>query len=129
MSAGYLDQSLPFSGSVPLSRQCSALGAVDARPRACRQTRRYLRLLHRRGDEGLTDWEAAGLLGLERTTINARRRPWCKGDEPWIDTAATRPGPTGVRNAVWTLTAKGRAAVAALLEAEVGAAASEVATA
>jgi hypothetical protein len=110
----YLDQELPISGTTPLSRHCSAQGAQDAQPRACRQTRRYLLLLDARGAEGATDWEAARLLGLERTTINARRVPMTKGDQPWIGTVKTRPGPTGVKNAVWQLTSAGRAAVAAM---------------
>lgn len=110
----YLDQQLPLSGDVPLSRHCSALGALDALPRAGRQTRAYLELLAARGAHGATDWEAASLLGWERTTVNARRGPLIKGDEPWVMTTETRPGPTGIRNAVWTLTEAGQKAVQAM---------------
>jgi hypothetical protein len=108
---------LPFSGSVALSRHTSYLGAQNAQPRACRQARLYLFLLDARGAEGLTDFEAARLLGLERTTINARRVPLTNGDQPWVGTVKTRPGPTGVKNAVWQLTSAGRAAVAAMKQA------------
>lgn len=103
---------LLFSGSVPLSRHCSAQGAIDALPRVSRQTRQYLLLLAERGSHGATDWEAGVLLGWERTTINARRAPLCKGDAPWVTTVETRPGPTGrIQNCVWTLTVAGRRAV------------------
>jgi hypothetical protein len=112
-----IEQVLPFSGASPLSRHCSALGALDARPRACAQTRRYLRLLIARGDVGSTDWESANLLGIERTSVTARRRPLCMGEDPWIVTGDTRPGPTGIKNAVWALSTSGRAAVSAMLEA------------
>lgn len=113
----YLDQALPFQGAVPLSRHCSALGAVDAKPRAGRQTRALLELLARRGDAGISDWEAAALLGWERTTVNARRVPLCKGDEPWVVAVGTRKGPTGIRNTCWGLSEAGRQAVAAMREA------------
>lgn len=110
---------LLFSGSTPLSRHCSAQGALDAQPRVCRQTRRYLFLLHARGLHGLTDWEASVLMGVERTTVNARRNPLTKGDQPWVTTTETRPGPTGrVKNAVWVLTIVGYAAVEAMKASE-----------
>lgn len=117
MGQGWIDQSLPLSGETPIARHCSALGAINAQPRASAQTKRYLRLLAARGDEGLTDWEAADLMGLERSTINARRVPRCKGDDPWIVPEGSRPGPTGIRNTVWKLSALGLAAVAAMAEA------------
>jgi len=118
MQTNWLDQTVPIAPSdIPLARHTSALGAQDARPRACAQTRRYLRLLAKRGDEGLTDWEAADLMGIERTSITARRRPLCTLAEPWVVTNSTRPGPTGIKNCVWTLSQAGQAAVAAMTEA------------
>lgn len=117
MPSGWLDQSLPLSGETPISRHCSALGALNAQPRACRQTKRYLRLLAARGASGLTDWESADLMGIERTSITARRRPLCRIADPWIVTNGTRPGPTGIRNTVWVLSSVGLAAVAAMVEA------------
>jgi len=108
-------QDLLFSGNLPLSRHCSAQGALDAQPRVNRQTRDFLRLLAARGSHGATDWEAGILLGWERTTVNARRGPLCKGDDPWVTTVETRPGPTGrVQNCVWVLTVTGRKAVEAI---------------
>jgi len=108
-------QDLLFSGSLPLSRHCSAQGAIDAHPRVNRQTREYLLFLARRGSHGATDWEAGVLLGWERTTVNARRNPLTRGDAPWVTTMETRPGPTGrVQNAVWSLTVAGRKAVEAI---------------
>lgn len=105
-------QDLLFSGSTALSRHCSAMGAIDAQPRVSRQTRAYLVMLASRGSHGATDWEAGIFLGWERTTVNARRGPLCKGDCPWVTTVETRPGPTGrVQNAVWVLTVAGRKAV------------------
>lgn len=110
---------LPLSGSVPISRHCSALGAIAAQPRACRQARAYLMLLRERGDDGLTDYESAILLGLERSTINARRGSVSQGDEPWvIASGRTRPGPTGIRNTVWVLSPAGARALDAMREGE-----------
>ncbi len=118
MQTNWLDQTVPIAPSeTPLARHCSALGAQDALPRACRQTRSYLRLMAQRGDNGLTDWEAADLMGIERTSITARRRPLCTLAEPWVVTNETRPGPTGIKNTVWMLSKAGRAAVDAMTEA------------
>jgi hypothetical protein len=81
-------------------------------PRVNRQTLLYLRFLRERGTHGATDWEAGVLLGLERTTINARRHPCCQGDDPWVKGTDTRPGPSGrCRNVVWSLTVTGRKAL------------------
>ena len=110
----YVDESLPFQGSTPLSRHCSAEGAKDAQPRACGQTRRYLLLLADREGEGATDLEAARMMGVERSTINARRVPLTKGDRPWVESDGVRKGPTGVNNCVWKLTGWGWAAVHAI---------------
>lgn len=95
----YTDSDLPFSGSSPLSRFTSHQGAEDAKDRALPQTIRYLTLLKSR-PQGCTDAEAAALLNLERTSINARRGPLVKADLVYAD--GTRPGPTGkIQNTVW----------------------------
>jgi hypothetical protein len=95
----YLDSALPFSGSTPQSAHASHAGAVDAAPRALNQTVRYLRLLKDRPN-GLTDAEAATLMEVERSTINARRAPLVKAGLVFSD--GFRPGPTGkVKNTVW----------------------------
>jgi len=94
-----METSLPFSGSTPQSRHTSRLGAEDAAPRALNQTVRYMALL--REHDGLTDAEAAKLMDLDRSSINARRRPLVIAQlvVPYGD----RPGPTNVRNTVWKL--------------------------
>ena len=94
----YTAQGLPFAGSTSISRHCSYAGAVDAQDRALPQTLRLLTLLKSR-PQGCTDMEAAELLGLERSSINARRRPLVQAGLVYAD--GTRPGVTGVRNAVW----------------------------
>lgn len=97
-------QELPFSGSVPASRHASHAGAKDAEQRAATQTIRYMALLHEHG--GLTDAEAAFLMNLERTSINARRAPLIKAGLVVAD--GFRPGPTGkVKNVVWALSRPG----------------------
>ena len=96
----YVDSALPFQGSTPLSRHTSRAGAEDARGRALPQTIRYLAILREHG--GLTDFEAARLLNVERTSVNARRVPLVKAGI--VVAEGTRPGPTGkVRNTVWRL--------------------------
>ena len=94
----YTDSNLPFSGSVPQSRHASRAGAEDAAPRALPQTVRYLRALKDR-PAGLTDAEAAVVLGLLRSTINARRRPLVKAELVYAD--GFRDGAFGVKNTVW----------------------------
>ncbi len=63
--------SLPFSGSIAVSRHCSAQGAIQASERVGRQAVQLLTLYANRGP--LTDADAAILMGVERTTVNARR--------------------------------------------------------
>jgi hypothetical protein len=94
----FTEQDLPFSGRSPQPRHASYLGAKDAQPRAGRQIRQYLQLL---ADhlEGLTDAEAASLMGIERSTINARRNQ-C-GDRVYAE--GFRPGRSGVKNTIWKL--------------------------
>jgi hypothetical protein len=94
----YTDAHLPFSGSTVQSRHASHAGATHAKHRAEPQTIRYLRVLKDHPD-GLTDREAAHLLGLERSTINARRVPLVKADLVYAD--GFRSGDSGVRNTVW----------------------------
>lgn len=91
---------LPWSGITPLSAQTSYEGAQDATKRADVQLWSYLRALRTRGEHGLTDLEAAALLGIERTSICARRN-WLAQRGFVRASGRTRPGPTGVRNVVW----------------------------
>lgn len=94
----YIEGALPFGGSTPQAAHASRAGAEDAAPRALNQTVRYLALLKSR-PQGCTDAEAAHLLGLERTSINARRRPLVKAGLVYSD--GFRPGDTGIKNTVW----------------------------
>ena len=95
-----IPQPLPFSGITPPSRHASYLGAQDASGRSQPQAERYLKLLRERGPQ--TDWEAAKALGLERTSITARRAPLVRAGLVVPD--GFRPGPTGkIRNCVWAL--------------------------
>lgn len=94
----WIESSLPFSGSTPQSAHASRSGAEDAAPRALSQTVRYLSALKARA-HGLTDLEAKDLLNVDRSTINARRRPLVKAGLVFAD--GHRPGPTGNKNTVW----------------------------
>ena len=116
----YTDQGLPLSGAVNQSRHTSALGAEEVMPRAGAQTRRLLFLLADRGPQ--TDWELHHLMRIERTTVTARRRPLCvdvddQGAYIEASPGEYRPGPTGTKNTLWRLTARGQAFVVALREA------------
>jgi predicted transcriptional regulator len=93
----WIEGALPFQGSVPQSAHSSRAGAEDAAPRALSQTVRYLSALKTYG--GLTDAEAASRLGLERSSINARRRPLVKAGLVIAD--GFRTGSTGVKNVIW----------------------------
>jgi hypothetical protein len=96
----YTDSHLPFNGLTPSSRHASHAGAKDAQQRAGNQTVRYLQALKEHG--GLTDAEAAFLLNLERTSVNARRAPLVKAGLVIAD--GFRKGPTGkIKNTVWRL--------------------------
>lgn len=95
----YLDQILPFSGSSPQPKHASFAGAQDAKARALTQVVRYLKLLKDRPDFGLTDMESARLMGVERSTINARRATLVKADLVYAD--GFRDGESGVKNCVW----------------------------
>lgn len=94
----WIEASLPFGGSSPQAAHASRAGADAAAPRALSQTVRYLSALKVR-PQGLTDWEAKELLDVERTTINARRRPLVKAGLVYSD--GFRLGPTGTKNTVW----------------------------
>ena len=104
---------LPFSGTTPQSRHCSALGAQDAARRWRGQCRAYLLLLASHGP--CSDWDAHLYLALERTTINARRRDLRLHGLVEAEPGQFSKGPSGVRNCRWQLTEQGqRAAVQAL---------------
>ncbi len=94
---------LPFAfhGLTPQSRHTSYQGAQDAAPRAANQQVRYLAYLRLRGAQGATDREAAEYLGLERTSVNARRSELVKAG--LVVPGGFRRGPTGIKNVAWKL--------------------------
>jgi len=94
----YTESRLPFSGSTVSSRHTSYLGAESAKGRAQTQADRYLALL-KASPDGLTDMQAARQLGLERSTINARRAELVKSD--LVYAGGFRRGETGIKNVTW----------------------------
>lgn len=91
---------LPFNGTTTQSRHASYLGAKAAEPRAGSQSERYLNLLRSTG--GLTDAEAAERMGIERTSINARRAYFVKKGVVVPD-GYRENVESGVKNTVWRL--------------------------
>jgi len=67
------EASLPVSGRTPLSRQCSAKAAQQASRTRGPKTREYLALLAQIGAHGVTDHDAARMLGLPLSSINSIR--------------------------------------------------------
>jgi hypothetical protein len=94
----YTESQLPFSGDSPQSRRASRQGAVSAAGRAPSQVARVLQALKDR-PWGLTDQELADLLGIQRSTINARRSELVKGN--LVYAAGFKDGKFGTRNVVW----------------------------
>jgi len=96
------DSGLPFSGATPLSLHNSAKGAEDAKVRALPQLVTYLTLLWHAYPDGYTDAESAERMGVERTSVNARRAPCVAAGlvEPYG--SRTRPS-TDTSNTVWRL--------------------------
>ena len=97
----WTDADLPFASSAsPLAGQASFDGATAASGRAANQTIRLLELYAKWGP--LNDRQAARLLEVERSTINARRVPLCqRGIVVAVDTMKNED--TGVLNTRWGL--------------------------
>ncbi len=93
---------LPFQGVTPISRHTSYQGADEAKERALPQAVRYLQLLHARYPDGFTDAEAATVLEVERSSVNARRSPLVQAGlvEPWGTRARIS---TENQNTIWRL--------------------------
>lgn len=90
--------SLPFQGAEPMSRHCSHAGAVAAIERVGRQCLELMTAYRERG--ALTDAEAALVLGIERSTINARRAELVK--RGLVRAVGTKKNEsTGVSNTTW----------------------------
>lgn len=94
----FTESGLPFSGAVPLTAHTSRQGAEAASNRAPSQLVRLIEAYVHAAD-GLTDHEAARLLGIPNTSVCARRAPLRKAGLIYAE--GTRPGPDGVANAVW----------------------------
>lgn len=90
---------LPFSGAIDVSRHASYKGAEAAKDRALPQLVLYLALLHGRWPDGFTDAEAADRLGIERSSINARRAPLVRAGI--VESFGSRPGNYALDNVVW----------------------------
>jgi len=95
---------LPFSGTSPLSRHHSALAADAAATRRGVQTLRYLALLKEVGRRGITDHQAATMLGMPLSSINSIRNG-C-GDLVEPNPEETGLSPFGRRVTRWRLTQK-----------------------
>ncbi len=98
----WIEGALPFaSGSTPQAAHASRAGAEDAAPRAMSQVVRYLALL-KASPRGLTDAEAAQRLGIERTSVNARRAVLVKAGLVYSDGFRKRTtNGRNNRNTVW----------------------------
>jgi len=92
--------SMPFSGAENLSRHTSYQGALSASERVGRQCLELLTAYRRLGP--LTDAAAAHVLGVERTTICARRNELKR--RGFVQAIDTVKGDYGVSNTRWGLT-------------------------
>lgn len=86
--------------SSPLARHCSQQGAQSAQERIGRQCLALITLYRQRGPQ--TDVEAATALGIERTSICARRNELRR--RGLVEAVATkRNEETGISNTTWGL--------------------------
>lgn len=103
--AGYIDAHpvrLPLSGNSMLAAHCSSLGALAAAGKANGQALQLLTLYRERG--ALTDQDAADLLGVQRSTVNARRNDLIRlGHVDETPKGTKRNAVTGIRNSLWGL--------------------------
>lgn len=101
----WTDCELPFAESPsPIAAQASFAGAQDAAHRSQTQTLRLLELYAKRGPT--TDWDAAKMLDIERSTVNARRVPLCRrGIVVAVDKVMNDA--TGSENTRWGLSRRG----------------------
>lgn len=106
MSQPALDFTVPnaYAKRGPVqARHASRKGAESVAGRAETQTARYIALLQAYPD-GLTDWRAAELLGVERTSVNARRSPLVKAGVV-VPNGFHRDDHSDVANTRWQLVA------------------------
>ena len=87
----------------PVARHCSSMGALDAAERSGRQALALLAAYRQHGP--LTDQEAADRLGIERSSINARRAGLIRLSLVDASPKGIRKNTaTGISNATWGLT-------------------------
>lgn len=94
----YTSSSLPFSGSTPISRHHSALAAEHASVHRGKHTRAYLALLTQVGESGVTDHQAAQMLGLPLSSICSIRNGCSDHVRPCAESALS---PFGRRVTKW----------------------------
>lgn len=99
----------PWQGSTSQSAHASLEGARTAMAKdgaAISQSIAYWQHLVGQGAHGSTDWESQEALGIQRSSINARRatltaQSLTRTGVACIQPAGFRPGPTGIKNVVW----------------------------
>lgn len=99
----------PWQGSTSQSAHASLEGARTAMAKdgcAIDQATRYWQHLVAQGAHGATDWESQEALGIQRSSINARRAQLTaqsvrRTGLACIQPSGFRPGPTGIKNVVW----------------------------
>lgn len=67
------DVNLPVSGKSPIARHHSAKAAQSAAVNRGRKTLEYLALLEKVGEVGVTDHDAARMLGVPLSSVNSIR--------------------------------------------------------
>ena len=68
-----MQPALPYSGNTPISRHHSAMAAQEAARDRDTKSFKYLQALREAGEMGLTDHQAAALLGYPLNSINSIR--------------------------------------------------------
>jgi hypothetical protein len=94
-------QQIAYSGVTAQSRHASHQGAEAIAPRQPTLILRYLGALKQRPTHGLTDQEAAALLGVKVTTITGRRNECLECG--LVEPNGFRDGDSGVKVTVWVL--------------------------
>lgn len=85
------DVSLPVSGKSPIARHHSAKAAQSAAVNRGRKTIEYLELLEKVGARGVTDHDAARMLGVPLSSVNSIRNNCGDLIEPRSDASGVSP--------------------------------------
>jgi hypothetical protein len=97
----HTQQRIGYSGVTTQSLHASHQGAEAIAPRQPTLILRYLGALKLRPTQGLTDQEAAALLGVKETTICGRRNECL--EVGLVEPNGFRDGDSGVKVTVWVL--------------------------